>query len=115
LPYSKYRQDEKQLPFFRELLSRVQALPRVKAAGIVSNPPLGNFDGRTFATEGDTTPITNLPEGQFYSVSADYTRTMGISLIAGRAFTEADSETSPAVVLINRQLAEKRFGGQDPI
>jgi putative ABC transport system permease protein len=115
LPYSKYKQDEKQLPFFRELLSRVHSLPGVKAAGIVSNPPMGNFDGRVFTVEGDTTPLSTLPEAQFYSVSADYTRAMGITQISGRAFTEGDSETSPAVVLINKKLADTRFPAQDPI
>jgi putative ABC transport system permease protein len=115
LPYSKYKQDEKQLPFFRELLSRVHALPGVKAAGIVSNPPMGNFDGRVFAVEGDTSSIATLPEAQFYSVSADYTRAMGIAQISGRSFTDADTESSLAVVLINKKLADTRFSGQDPL
>jgi len=115
LPYSKYRQPEKQLPFFRELLSRVQALHGVKAAGIVSNPPMGNFDGRTFVVEGEIARVSNLPEAQFYSVSAGYTRAMGIVQIAGRSLTDADRETSPAVVLINKKLAETRFPGQDSI
>jgi putative ABC transport system permease protein len=115
LPYSKYRQEDKQLPFFREMLARVQTLPGVKAAGIVSNPPMGNFDGRTFRVEGDLSPEGSLSDAQFYSVSAGYTRAMGIAQIAGRSFSEADTETSPAVVLINKKLADTRFPGQDPI
>jgi putative ABC transport system permease protein len=115
LPYNKYKQPEKQLPFFRELLSRVQALPGVKAAGIVSNPPMGNFDGRVFVVEGNVGPLTTLPEAQFYAVSADYARAMGIAQISGRSFTDGDTEASPAVALINKKLADTRFPGQDPI
>jgi putative ABC transport system permease protein len=115
LPYSKYKQPEKQLAFYRELLARMRAVPAVENVGIVSNPPMGNFDGRVFAVEGDTTSVGSLPEAQFYMVSADYTRAMGIAQHAGRTFSEADTETSAPVVLINQKLADTRFPGQDPI
>jgi putative ABC transport system permease protein len=48
-------------------------------------------------------------------VSPDYLRTLGIRLLGGRDFTDADSETAPNVALINARLARDLIPGQDPV
>jgi putative ABC transport system permease protein len=40
---------------------------------------------------------------------------LGIRLLSGRDFTDADSETAPKVALINARLARDLFPGQDPV
>jgi predicted permease len=40
---------------------------------------------------------------------------MGIPILRGRDFTEADNATSPLVVIVNRKFAEKFWPGQDPV
>ena len=115
LPYSKYKQPEKSIAFYRAFVEKIQALPGVKSAGLVSNPPMGNFDGRTFLVEGQVTSPRTQPEAQFYMVSSSYIRALGIPQVAGRGFTEADNENSAPVAIVNRRLAESRFPGQDPI
>jgi putative ABC transport system permease protein len=47
--------------------------------------------------------------------SPDYFKTMGIPLIAGRTFRDSDDSDAPGVVLINRTLARKRWGKEDPV
>jgi putative ABC transport system permease protein len=115
LPYSKYKQPEKSIAFYRAFVEKIQALSGVKSAGLVSNPPMGNFDGRTFAVEGQVTSPSTQPEAQLYMVSSDYIRALGIPQVTGRGFTETDNETSAPVAIINRRLAESRFPGQDPV
>jgi putative ABC transport system permease protein len=48
-------------------------------------------------------------------VTPGYFRTLGIPLVAGRVFADSDREDTPAVVVINRSLAAKRWGREDPI
>jgi putative ABC transport system permease protein len=48
-------------------------------------------------------------------VSRDYLRTIGVPLLAGRGFTEADGATSAPVMLINDALARRDFRTTNPI
>ena len=48
-------------------------------------------------------------------VTPEYFRVMGISLLSGRWFTDADSSGNPAVAVITESSARKFFPGQNPI
>jgi putative ABC transport system permease protein len=48
-------------------------------------------------------------------VSPDYFQTMRIPILAGRAFSDSDTLTSDAVVIVNQELARRFWRGQDPI
>ena len=52
---------------------------------------------------------------QYDYVGPDYFKTMGIPLIAGRTFTNADNMTSAEVIVINQKLARRFFAGRNPI
>jgi len=51
----------------------------------------------------------------YYSVSADYFKAMGIPLRRGRLFTERDTKDSPRVALINETMAKRIFPDEDPV
>jgi len=51
----------------------------------------------------------------FYLAQPDYLKVMGIRLVRGRFFTEADNETAPSVIVIDEQFAKRFLGGRDPI
>jgi predicted permease len=48
-------------------------------------------------------------------VSSDYFQTMGIQVVRGRSFEDADNEESPPVALVNQHLADMLWPGRDPI
>ena len=48
-------------------------------------------------------------------ISADFFRTVGVLLVAGRFFSEHDNADAPAVVIINTEAARQFWPGQDPI
>jgi putative ABC transport system permease protein len=48
-------------------------------------------------------------------VTPDYFRTMTVPVLRGRAFTLADRDSAPRVVLINQSFAARYFPGEDPI
>jgi putative ABC transport system permease protein len=102
------QQDE----FYREVVERLQALPGVQSAAAISRLPLagGNSD-RSF----------NLP-GSNQNYQADirvstpgYFKTMGIPLLKGRIFSEADAHGSGVLAVVNEALARTVFSGQEPI
>jgi putative ABC transport system permease protein len=117
LPKTKYPQESQQVAFFQQLIERVATLPGVQSAGAGHVVPLsGNdfvlafeIDGRPPLQPG-VTQSTN-----YYSVSADYFKAMGIPLRRGRVFTERDIKDSPRVAVINETMAKKIFPDEDPI
>jgi predicted permease len=48
-------------------------------------------------------------------VSPDFLATMGIPLLNGREFSEADSGTAPKVAIINEAMARRFFAGRNPM
>ncbi len=117
LPKTKYPEDSQTVLFFQQLIERVNALPGVQAAGAAHVVPMTG-DDYVLGFEVDGRPP--LPPGasqstNYYSVSADYFKAMGIPLRRGRVFTERDTEDSPPVAVINETMVQKIFPNEDPI
>ncbi len=117
LPSAKYPEGtEKPLIFYRDLLARISALPGVECAGAVSVLPLGgNFDTAGTEPEGFAHDPGKMPYPERYVVTPSYLRALRIRLVRGRAFTEADDETAPLVVLVSTTAAQRWWPNQDPI
>lgn len=116
LPSSKYAKPEQRRAFYDELLRRVDELPGVESAGVITFLPL-SFSAMNFAfsIEGRAAPgDMNLPQAVYRVVSPDYFRAMGIPLQRGRFFDSRDTAESPPVVVVNRRLAEHFWPGEDP-
>ncbi len=106
--------------FERALVEKVQALPGVKSAAVISRLPLsGGNIGYGIDIEGRDTSRPNVGPGMqgagLRSVSSDYFVTMGIPHLAGRMLTDRDDEHAQPVALINEQMAKNFWPGQNPI
>jgi putative ABC transport system permease protein len=55
------------------------------------------------------------PHPDIHVVSPDYERTLGVRLLRGRGFTDADRESAPRVALVNATVAARLFPGADPV
>src|ERR1700677_154610 len=117
LPSAKYLAGtEKPLAFYRELLGRINALPGVESAGAVNVLPLGtNFDTAGTEPEGFVHGPGETPYPERYIVTPGYLAAVGIRLVRGRLFSDADRESAPLVVLISDTAAERWWPNQDPI
>lgn len=58
---------------------------------------------------------SDLPRTFIRAVGLDYFKTMRISLLAGREFTERDDRNAPHVIIINQTLARKFFPNENPV
>ena len=98
--------------FYDELLPALRAIPGVVAAGATNYLPLGSSATGFIEIEGQG----DRGDGAGYRVvTDDYFKAMGIPLIRGRFFNAADDSGTSRVTLINRQMAERFWPGQDPI
>ena len=103
----------KQAQRYRQMMSEIGALPGVESVGIVSALPLGNvMEAGTFYIEGAVTETQRVP---FHSVGGDYFAAMGIPVVRGRAFTDADAGEAPPVAIVNETLARQYWPSENPI
>ena len=116
LPAKKYAQPASQVAFADALLARLSALPGVKAAGLTHALPLVGDWVLGFTIDGRP-PVapSDQPNTNYYAVTPDYFRAMGIRLVRGRLFNERDDAKAPHVALINETLARQYFPHEDPI
>src|SRR5205807_8491677 len=59
--------------------------------------------------------LSEWPSTNYYAVTPEYFRAMGIRLIRGRVFTARDDARAPHVAVINETLARQFFPNEDPI
>jgi predicted permease len=117
LPEKQYASQTVIDEFNDELLRDLRLLPGVEAAGITSLlPASGNDFGIAFTLEGYVPPKgAGLNMAAMSLVQGDPFQALGIRLLRGRLFREADKAGSPLVAIVNRKLAEHYWPGQDPI
>jgi predicted permease len=103
--------------FYKNLLQRVRALPGVVSASTANATPMGyynNFDSLTI--EGyQPPPGQPLPGSLYNTISTDYFQTMGVPLLHGRTFTEADDENAQYVAIVSEAMAKNYWPDKDPI
>ena len=113
----QYSKDPAVLNFWQQVLDKVRVLPGVEAAAVGTVVPLTDSHSRTDITmEGMAVPAPgNYPHPDVHIISPGFAATLGISLLRGRTFTDADDEKAPLVGIINAMTARRFFPNEDPI
>ncbi|HTJ23068.1 MAG TPA: FtsX-like permease family protein, partial [Gemmatimonadaceae bacterium] len=117
LPQVKYPSDTAQILFLDQLLPRLNAVPGVRAAGLISVVPFGGgWSTASFNIENlVVAPGQNGPWGDLRVASPGYFSALRIPLKRGRMFNEQDTQNAPQVTIIDEVFARKYFKGADPI
>jgi putative ABC transport system permease protein len=112
---AQYAKDPAVLNFWRQVLDRVRVLPGVEAAALGTVVPLTDSHSRSDITiEGMALPKPgSFPHPDRHSVSPGYLRALGVPLLRGREFTDADQQNSPLVGMVNAAIARQFFPNQD--
>jgi predicted permease len=101
----------------REVERRLKALPGVEGAGLALYNPLTDNWGELVFVAGHPRPQVNGDWGSSWDrVSADYMQALGMTILRGRAFTNADNETASSVAIVNQAFVKRFFkDGEDPL
>ncbi len=106
---AKYQTMPLQVAYYDEVLERIEQVPGVNEVALVNNPPLSRIN---------TSLTMPMPDGRGVLariVSSRYFAAMGIPLLAGRLFSDADHTDAPPVAIINEYLARHLFPDRDPL
>ena len=117
LPRAKYTDNDQRAAFFKQLVERLRTLPGVEAASATRTLPLGGSNwGRGLTVEGyPPLPSGQTPSVQHTVVAPGYFRTMGITLLAGRDFADADTKGAPDVTIVEERLARQYWPNESPL
>lgn len=98
------------------VLDAMTTIPDVEAVGLTNVPPMTLeccASSRVFRdTTADLENANALTQAAEFSVSTNYFRAAGTSLLMGRAFTLRDDKNSPRVAIINQHFAREVFGSE---
>ncbi|HXR39962.1 MAG TPA: ABC transporter permease [Terracidiphilus sp.] len=118
LPSQQYSTQAAVDGFDGALLRKLEQLPGVESVGVTPQLPAAGDDGVSFfVAEGYVPPkgAGMIVSWNSHEVMGHYFRAVGIPLLRGRDFTEADDARAPLVAVVNRTLAQHYWPGQDPI
>ncbi|HET9307748.1 MAG TPA: ABC transporter permease [Candidatus Sulfotelmatobacter sp.] len=119
IPSFKFAGRDIRTELYQPLLERVQHLPGVQSASLMTEVPLGKTFQMvfTFAVEGNTAADIRQRDlsAQFRAVGPEMQRVFGFRMAEGRFFNEQDTAGSQPVVVVNRAFVKGFLGGdQDP-
>ncbi len=103
--------------FCQSLTEHVGAVPGVVSVGAISHLPLsGGGAGRSFVLEGRDDPgPANRPSAGYSVACPGFFETLGIPIVAGRAFDASDRLGAPAVAVVNETFAERYWPGEEAV
>jgi predicted permease len=109
-----FASSEESANFYQTLQQRLRVLPGVTAASMVENRPGSGWSNNNSGLLVDGHKPNGLaPDSAQYrgnSVGSGYFDTVGVPMLAGRDFTDADTSTSAKVVIVNETLANRYIG-----
>ena len=116
LPHQRYQTQEARIQFMKELRAQLMAVPGVTEAGLgTTNLPASGFNMRSPLATRDL-PGGN-PDARVHvmSVTPGFAETVGLRLVSGRLFDDADVDSPRPVVLLSESAARAYFDGRDPV
>jgi predicted permease len=110
----RYTDAQHRVPFFNELLRRVEALPGVESAAmsIGMHPFFGGMETPVdipSATQVDTRPVL------IHEVSRDYMKVFGIAIMEGRLFSDNEIAGRSQLAIANQSFVRRYFPVSEPL
>src|SRR5262245_54543546 len=112
------RQPEQVTAFYREAIRRIAELPGVEQVALGTVVPWrdGGFFAAQFTAEGYRRANGEEdPRARFRTVSPGFFGALGVPIVAGRDFSEADRADGEKVVIISESVAKRMFPSLDAV
>ena len=106
------------IAFYVELMSKLGALPAVESVTVMAERiGSGWSDNSDMMVDGKLPEVANGASRTVRSnvVGPDFFSTLGVPVLEGRDFSNADNASSPHVGIINEEFARRFLPGQDPL
>jgi len=118
LRQQRYRPQQAQSAFFRELETRLKAIPGGGSFAMSDSiPPRGSM-GRPYSNlriAGHAPVAANGGMVEFRWVTPGYFRAMDIKILSGRSFEEGERASGESPVILSATLARRLFGNENPV
>jgi putative ABC transport system permease protein len=106
--------------FYQEAIRRISGLPGVERVAVGTQIPWreANSFGPGFQLSGEgqvRVDADDDPRAQFRTVSPGFFAALGVPLLAGRDFSDADRRDGERVVIVSQSLAQRLFPNQDAV
>jgi predicted permease len=121
VPVIAYQRTPEQIVgFYKETIRRITELPgvdRVALGTVVPWRDAGSFGpGFDFSADGHVrAPGEEDPRAQLRTVSSGFFAALGVRILAGRDFNDADRRGGEPVVIVSQSLAQRMFPNQDAV
>ncbi|HEY6148036.1 MAG TPA: ABC transporter permease, partial [Thermoanaerobaculia bacterium] len=117
LPESRYSTRDPQSRAFAGIVERVRHIPGVRNAGSVIGGPLerGGIGGRIRIEGRPEWRIGEQRSARSRPITGDYFQALRLPIVAGRALTDADRETTEPVAVVNEAFVKRFFPNESPI
>ncbi|HWY47291.1 MAG TPA: ABC transporter permease, partial [Bryobacteraceae bacterium] len=118
-PTTYGRTDDQNVASYKEAIRRIKKLPGVDAVAVGTIVPwrdARNSFPFQFAAEGHVrAPGEEDPRARFRTVSPGFFAALGVPIIAGRDFNDADRKGSDPVVIVSQSVVQRMFSNQDAL
>jgi putative ABC transport system permease protein len=116
LPPSRYPNHAASWQFYSRVMQEIQATAGIEAVGLSSGAPLtGGNTGQPAHAGGANALGTEALQADWRLVSPQYFKAMGIPILRGRTFTEADRRGGQGVMILSADMAKRFWPNDDPI
>jgi len=119
LNWTRYSELPKQNLFFGQILERARQIPGTQDVAMSSVVPLnsdrGGMNGGVLVEGHAPQPGEPMPQVDHELVTPGYFSLLGIPLLSGRTFTDADTVDAAPVAVINAQMAKHYWPKDNPI
>jgi predicted permease len=109
--------DEQIEVFYRDAVARMETVPGIESVSLAQRIPLDiNINQNDFYIEGHE-PSADDPTNTINVTRVDpaYFETAGVPILRGRGFTDAETEDSPVVAVINEAMADRFWPNENPV
>ncbi|MEA2638954.1 MAG: putative transport system permease protein [Chloroflexota bacterium] len=106
----------RRIPFYRDVLSGVRAIPGVSSAAYITSLPIANMGGVwPVIPEGQALTGARADRASSRFVSPGYFTTLGIPLRRGRDVSDSDDANQVWIAVVSESFVKRYYPNEDPI
>jgi len=113
-PEKRYPDGPQARALLHRLTEEISALPGVTSTAFSSGVPLNDGWGRIYTIEGRPVPLKDMKFVNHVVTTPGYFHTLGIPLLKGRDFTEADYD-APRIVIVSERFVKTNWPRESPL